>query len=437
MRCRRPSNTPRANRALPKSARGGGGDRSGKSQNYLARNRNAHRARRAHDRKNPAHLLHHPQRHRQNWRRYGAPRRNPLRGICGKHSRRPRHSVPNIRRAAQSSEDGHPPTSHPQIGEPGVTHPPFPNSFPELAEWLSVDERLLTDLLSRAGSLYQTRRRKKPNGRFRTLHIPSDDLRHVQRAINRRLLIRLSVSRAAHGFVRGRSIAEAARCHVGRACVVRIDLKDFFPSIRKSQVVEALVAVGIAPEVAEIIAQLTTRRGRLPQGAPTSPALSNLVFRACDGEISGLSRRMKIQYTRYADDLIFSGGADTPRIIEPVREIVERTGFRIHPGKTRIQRRGVAQRVLGLTVNDRLGVPRRERRLLRAVSHRLASSPMPPDSHRLMQLRGHVAHIASVAPDQAAPLERAIERIAEGVRMERSCGDFDRSPTIQAPPAVH
>ena len=234
----------------------------------------------------------------------------------------------------------------------------------------------------------------KKNGGMRLLSAPHRRLARVQQWIREQILDRLPVTAEAHGFVPERSILTNASCHCGQEFVLNLDLEDFFPSITFPRVRAVLTSAGYSPAVATIIALLCTECPRqkmeisgqvlwvatgprgLPQGACTSPALSNQVCRRLDRRLAGLAGKHGIRYSRYADDLTFSGGAELQTrlgwLMARVRHIAEQEGFRIHEAKSRVQRRSMAQMVTGLVVNDRPGVPRQTVRRLRALLHHAA-----------------------------------------------------------------
>ena len=207
-----------------------------------------------------------------------------------------------------------------------------------------------------------------------------------------RIVSRLSAEPAAHGFLPGRSILSNARLHAGRAVVVNLDLEGFFPSIGFPRVRKVFERIGYSPAVATILALICTECPRrtvvldgttyhvatgprgLPQGACTSPGLSNQVARRLDRRLSGLAAKLGLAYTRYADDLTFSGDEGfegrVGYLMAGVRHIAQDEGFAVNESKTRVQRRNAAQMVTGLVVNDRPGVRRDEVRRLRAILHR-------------------------------------------------------------------
>jgi retron-type reverse transcriptase len=281
-------------------------------------------------------------------------------------------------------------------------------------------------------SRYRIAQIPKRSGGLRVLEIPDPELMARQRAILGWLYARrLAASPCAHGFVRRRSIVTNAEPHVGKAVVVRIDLEDFFPSVKATMVREALVSNGVAKQDSEAIVEACTLDGRLPQGAPTSPFLANLAASRLDHRLSGLAREWRdgalgTTYTRYADDLTIS--SDDPKlnhIVPVVQRIVEDCGFKVNRAKTRICRRGSRQIIAGVVVNDRPNVPRTLRRNLRAALHQaregiLRGDPGPVDVERL---RGLAAHVHAVNPSAGGRFIRDVDEIARLVAVrERVLG---------------
>ncbi|MHC4938074.1 MAG: reverse transcriptase family protein [Planctomycetota bacterium] len=242
---------------------------------------------------------------------------------------------------------------------------------PELARRLDMDPYDL----ERFRTAYRKTSIPKRSGGRRLLHVPDDKTKDLQRRILHRLLARLRAHGAAHGFERNRSIATNARPHVGHAVVVRMDIVDFFGSTGAEKVERYLRRVGWHAKAARLLTDLVTHRRCLPQGAPTSPRLSNLVNMLLDEQLSRLARRRNAVYTRYADDLTFSFPRDPGRkvyaLIQQAARIVRAHGYAIHERKKlSIRRRHTRQTVTGLVVNERVRLPRTTRRWLRAVRHR-------------------------------------------------------------------
>ncbi len=218
----------------------------------------------------------------------------------------------------------------------------------------------------------------KRSGGHRRILAPQKELKSAQRRILRRLLALLVSHPAATGFERGRSIVTNASRHLGRAVVVRMDLRDFFESTSARRVRRFFRRIGWNRPAARRLGELCTHRGALPQGAPTSPRLANLVNYRLDTRLNNLAAAFGATYTRYADDLVFSFDVDnrtrTRRLINLVKLIVREEGYRMHTRrKLHIRRRHQQQRVTGLVVNHRVNLPRRTRRWLRAVEHHHAT----------------------------------------------------------------
>ena len=229
----------------------------------------------------------------------------------------------------------------------------------------------------------------KRRGGQRVILAPKRELKAIQRKILSEIVSKLWVESAAHGFVPGRSVISNAAPHVGKKFVLNMDLRDFFPSITFRQVRHVFIGVGYSFAVASTLALLCTERDRvvlerngaqvyvavgertLIQGAPTSPALSNRVAWYIDQRLMKLAAAMDITYTRYADDLTFSG--DDYQMIYAVQKTAARIltdeKFTVHHEKTRLYRQSNRQIVTGLVVNDKVSVPRDMRRTLRAILH--------------------------------------------------------------------
>jgi retron-type reverse transcriptase len=276
----------------------------------------------------------------------------------------------------------------------------------------------------------------KRSGGARNISAPRKHIRRAQEWILREILQKIPTEPPAHGFVAGRSILTNAGEHLRRKVVINLDLKDFFPSITFPRVLGALESLGYSPAAATILALICTEAPRkkavydgtiyhvavgprgLPQGACTSPALSNLVARRLDRRVSGMAKKHGLSYTRYADDLTLS--LDSKEAIAMTlaraRHIVEEEGFEINWPKARVLRTGVEQTVTGVVVNDKINVPRRIRRLLRAILHNakksgLASQNRGGHPQFAAHLRGRVEFVRMVNPAAASKLKQALQQV--------------------------
>jgi len=302
----------------------------------------------------------------------------------------------------------------------------------ELARWLAVPEPELREWLGSrpmwaSGYDYQRFSIPKRHGGVRRIEAPGDQLKALQRKVLWRLLEPLALRPCVTGFVRGRSIVDNARPHVGQGVVINLDLADFFGNITVEQVQAVFTAHGWDQEAAAILARLCTSDGRLPQGAPTSPALSNLVCRRLDARLGALAARAQGQYTRYADDLTFSfpafgrnrrrrvprtrasGEAARRRPAGPSRALLNKIGmiiaaegFRIQRKKrVRVQRSHQRQTATGLVVNQKLNAPRALRRLVRAMAHRARLGKLDPAGQK--RLTGLQAFLGMVEKQRSGP----------------------------------
>lgn len=268
---------------------------------------------------------------------------------------------------------------------------------------------------------------EKRRGGERLIHAPKRQLKALLRRLDVLLVSQLPVSDAAHGFRRGRSTVTGARAHVGKRLLVRLDLRDFFPSVTFARVRGLLVAYGYGCPVATALAVILTEAERQPvvvdgatfhvpvgprhcvQGAPTSPGICNAIVLRLDRRMLGLARRFGADYTRYADDLTFSGELDraaASRLLHHARAIVRTEGFATNEAKTRVMTAAGRQSVTGVVVNRELGMSRSERRRLRAALHRLARDEAAGAdvAAERRRLDGRLAYLHMLNPAQAARL---------------------------------
>lgn len=278
----------------------------------------------------------------------------------------------------------------------------------------------------------------KKSGGTRTLHAPHRTLAAAQRWILDNILRRLPVESPAHGFQAGRGILSNAQAHVRRAVVVNLDLQDFFPRITFPRVRSVFHRLGYSPAVATIFALLCTECPRqvvqyagqtyhvaigprgLPQGACTSPALSNQVARRLDRRLRGLAEKLGLTYTRYADDLTFSGDDSLNRragyLMARVRHIALEEGYLVNEKKSRVLRRNAAQMVTGLVVNEHPSVRRRDLRRLRAILHRARTEGLERQNREgkpnfVAWLQGKIAYVRMSRPELGAKLQEELQKL--------------------------
>ena len=294
---------------------------------------------------------------------------------------------------------------------------------------------------------YRYRALTKLSGGIRLIEAPKPRLKEMQRQILIGILEKIPPHPAAHGFLKGRSIKTFVAPHVGQRVVLRMDLRDFFPSIPRARIQALFRTMGHPQSVADRLGGICTnaapgdawkhpgmdvdpqqlREARalyaqphLPQGAPTSPALANLCAYRVDCRLAGLAKAVGAQYTRYADDLAFSGGETLDRRVERfsahVAAILHEEGFTVHHRKTRIMRQGVRQHLAGLVANRRVNVMRPDFDRLKAILTncvRLGPESQNRDGHASfrMHLEGRVAFVESINPDKGKRLRAIFDRI--------------------------
>jgi RNA-directed DNA polymerase len=216
------------------------------------------------------------------------------------------------------------------------------------------------------------KRGKANRDKFRTVYkVEWGILKQLQKNISRDIDDTNLFPDCVKGFVRGRSAIGNAKAHVDQRVILHADIKDFFDSITTEQVLGAFIRLGCKKDIATVLTKICTLNGRLPQGASTSPVVSNLVCSGLDSDLTAFASRQGARYTRYADDLTLStSGTSNAKefcgIVDAVRGIVELHGFKLREDKTRTQRRGKSQYVTGLCVaapSEPRAPPRVKRRL--------------------------------------------------------------------------
>lgn len=276
----------------------------------------------------------------------------------------------------------------------------------------------------------------KKTGGERLISAPMPRLKRAQYWVLDNILAKVPAHDTAHGFLAGRSIVSNAAPHAGHDVVINLDVKDFFPSIAFGRIKGVFRHLGYGEAIATLLALLCSenraqawqvdgeklfvggkaRERVLPQGAPTSPMLTNLLCRRLDRRLLGLARQLGFVYTRYADDLTFSASGEAARdnvgrLLGRVRWILRDEGFTPHPDKERVMRKGRRQEVTGLVVNaDKPGVSRETRRRLRAALHRATQASAGKPAHwqgqaaQPSQLLGLAQFVYQVDPVQGGPL---------------------------------
>jgi RNA-directed DNA polymerase len=279
----------------------------------------------------------------------------------------------------------------------------------------------------------------KKTGGVRDISAPLPRLKQAQQWILDNILDQVVLHSTAHGFRRGRSIVTNAQPHVGALVVINLDLQNFFPSISYRRVKGIFCSLGYSEAIATILGLICTEPdvteveldGRsyylaqtdrhLPQGAPSSPALTNLLCRRLDRRLEGLASDRGFVYTRYADDLTFSTtNSDKMReignILKGTHGIVAHEGLVIHPDKTRVLRQSQQQEVTGVVVNQKLNVDRSTLKRFRATLYQiekdgLAGKQWGQGADLLQSIHGFAHYIAMVNPHKGGEFLAQVQRI--------------------------
>jgi RNA-directed DNA polymerase len=334
------------------------------------------------------------------------------------------------------------PQMAPAVGAPSTWEIPEITTLGELSETLRVHPDDLGWLISQKAQHYRHRWQVKPkSGRFRLIESPKVLLKFAQRRVLRKILHTISPHEAARGFRPGCSIRNFVEPHTGREILIRFDLEDFFPSITAARVLQIFMTAGYPEAVARALTRLTTHAAppsvleqksltcperqrlattHLPQGAPTSPALANLSAFHLDCRLAGFAKAAGADYTRYADDLLFSGGEDFARQVRrfqvAVGAILLEEGFRPNHHKTRVMGQGQKQHAAGLVLNEKPNLDRREFDRLKAIltncaRHGPTSQNFENQPNLAAHLAGKLAWVRFIQPGKEAKLRAIFERI--------------------------
>lgn len=259
----------------------------------------------------------------------------------------------------------------------------------DFAKFIGVKLQTLTYLLyiKKIDNCYNTLEIPKKNGDTRTICVPNKNLKKVQKKLYNKLSTYYDeiktqnnfTSKISHGFEKNRSIVTNAEVHKNKRYVVNLDLLDFFPSINFGRVRSYFIKNNyfeINDDIATILAQLTCYKGTLPQGAPTSPLIANMICNIMDIRILKIAKKYRLDYTRYADDLTFSTNNkyflnDYDKFLEDIKNIIHRSGFELNSKKTRLLFSNSRQEVTGLVVNKKISVPKEYYKNTRAMAHSL------------------------------------------------------------------
>ncbi len=289
-------------------------------------------------------------------------------------------------------------------------------------------------------SHYQRFQMAKKTGGYRLISAPMPKLKKAQHWILEHILNKVSVHANAHGCVIGKSIKTNAVPHVGQAVVINQDFQNFFPSVTYQRIKGVFLALGYSHHIATLLALLCSepkivdvsllgenyyaQRGErfLPQGAPCSPAITNILCRKLDFRLSGLAKKYGFIYSRYVDDITFSGNkASLPHItaiLKYSRKIVTSENFKLHPDKLRIMKRNARQEVTGVVVNEKANISKAALKRFRALLFQIEKDGIEGKYWNkggavLAQIDGYANYIFQIDPEKGATYKKRVNAILE------------------------
>lgn len=272
---------------------------------------------------------------------------------------------------------------------------------------VGYDKQYIRKAITHTPAFYRKFSVPKRNGTSRLLTEPLPSLKEIQLWLLKNVLHHLPIHSHAKAYKPGISLKENLRFHVNQPMVMTMDIVDFFPSIKRYQIEEEFVRMGYGKRISNLFAKLCTLSDHLPQGAPTSPYLSNLIFRSVDTDLAGFCNSHGIRYTRYADDLTFSGEFDPNLLFNRVQSSLNSIGLQVNPAKTKVMRTHQQQRVTGMNVNKKMQVPFEKRNKLRQEMYMIEKYGFEEhlrhcsinDQHYLNRLKGRVNFVLQLNPD--------------------------------------
>lgn len=262
-------------------------------------------------------------------------------------------------------------------------------NFDHLAALLGVKSFVLARIIINSKSYYYSFEVPKRSGGTRNISAPYAVLLNAQKWVYDHILAKVIIHDNAKGFIKHTSIADNARVHIGAECILKMDIKDFFPSIGFKRVMSVFRNMGYTRKMSYYLSSICCMEGVLPQGAVTSPCLSNIIAKRLDARLSGLASKFNLNYTRYADDFTFSGERINPKIIEYITSIAADEGFVINLNKTNLIKGAKQKIITGISISSgELKIPKKQKREVRKCIYHILTKG----------LFEHQKHIASQDP---------------------------------------
>lgn len=240
------------------------------------------------------------------------------------------------------------------------------------ANFLIVDKNTLIAILRSTSKYYTHFKLSKRSGGYRIISAPDTNLLHLQKVIYKRILLSANIHPASMGFCQNISVMHNAKVHLGNKHILKIDISDFFGSIKRHRIIKAFEKIGYPANISEVLGELCTLDGKLPQGAATSPILSNIIAYDMDVKLTLVAQKNNLKYTRYADDLTFSGdNIAFEALLSEIDNIIREEKFVIQRKKTRFLTEKKRKIVTGISVSsgEKLTIPKVKKREIRKNVH--------------------------------------------------------------------
>ena len=293
---------------------------------------------------------------------------------------------------------------------------PVIQSLDDFSVVTHISKYTIYQLSCHSDKYYKTYEIPKKTGGMRTICQPSKKLKGLQSWILVNILNKIQVSPSCKGFRKRSSTLDNALPHIGANTILNLDLKDFFSTVTAKQVYNVFKIIGYNNLIATVFTNITTYEKKLPQGSPCSPMLANLTTWTLDLRIQGYVGKRGINYTRYADDLSFSGlnPSKVVKIIPMIKTIIEDENFIVNPKKTRIAGSARAKTVTGLVINeDSVGIGKQKYKNLRAKIHHL-TLPMEQKNEKLVfHVSGWLSYLNSVDKERLKKAKKYISSLSK------------------------
>lgn len=293
---------------------------------------------------------------------------------------------------------------------------PLLNDFDDLVKKLGLSPQLVYCLTRyKSKEKYHTFFIDKKCGAKRKIYAPTLSLKIVQRWILKNILYKIKISQHSYGFVqrKGSPLKQCAEKHKNNLYILKVDLKDFYPSIKRKDVYYIFYNIGYSTEVSNLITNICFAENELPQGAVTSAYIANLVCRKLDMRIAGYCDKKNVIYTRYADDLTFScdDRGMLKKIYNMVKKIVEDEGFALNDRKTIFMTPKNHKKIVGITVND--GMIKASKKLKRNIRAMLYWQIKNADYTMNDKIRGYIAYVDSIEQNYREKCVKYLEKLSE------------------------